>query len=192
MNDDYLNHHYQNYQTMKILKALLFIVLGLIAAGLLTALFVKKDYKVEKEVVINKPRQEVFDYIKYLKNQGTYSYWATLDTNMQMTYTGTDATPGFIAAWKGNKDAGEGEQEIVKIEDGKQVDYALRFKEPWESKLSSYMITEDAGNGSTRVKWAMYGHSAYPMNLMNLFMDGMIGKDLQAGLGNLKKLMESK
>ena len=177
---------------MKILKFLLFFIVGLIAIGLIAALFIKKEYKVEKEITINKPKQEVYDYVKYLKNQNNYSYWASLDSNMQKTFTGTDATVGFISAWKGNKDVGMGEQEIIKIEEGKQIDYALRFKEPWESNANSYMATEEAGPNATKVKWAIYGTSKYPMNIMNPFMDGMIGKDLQTGLNNLKKLLEAK
>lgn len=177
---------------MKILKFLLGIILGVLAVALIAAIFIDKKYQVEREVVINKPRQEVFDYVKYLKNQNNYSYWASLDSNMQKTFTGTDATVGFISAWKGNKDVGQGEQEIKKIEEGKRIDYELRFKEPWESTGNSYMTTEDAGANATKVKWVMHGNSNYPMNIMNPFMGSMIGNDLQTGLDNLKKLMESK
>ena len=177
---------------MKILKFLLFFILAIIAIALISALFIKKEYKIEKEISINRPKQPVFDYIKYLKNQPEYSYWATLDTNMKVTYTGTDATVGFISAWKGNKEAGSGEQEIVKIEDGKQVDYALRFKEPMESNLSAYMATDSTGPGTTRVRWALYGTSKYPMNLMNPFMDGLMSDDLNIGLANLKRKLESR
>jgi hypothetical protein len=176
---------------MKILKFLLILIVSIIAVGLIAALFIKKDYKIEKEISINKPVRQVFDYIKYLKNQPEYSYWATLDTNMQVKYSGTDATVGFISAWKGNKDAGSGEQEIVKIEDGKQVDYALRFKEPMESNLNAYMATDSTGTATTKVRWALYGSCKYPMNLMNPFMDGMMGDDLEIGLANLKKKVEA-
>lgn len=177
---------------MKILKFLLIFIVTVIAIALIAALFIKKDYSIAREITINKPKQEVYDYIKYLKNQDNYSYWASLDSNMQKTYTGTDATVGFISAWKGNKDVGSGEQEIIKIEEGKRVDYALRFKEPMESNVNAYMSTDEAGATATKVKWALYGTSKFPMNLMNPFMDGMMGKDLEAGLNNLKKLMESK
>ncbi|MBC7933941.1 MAG: SRPBCC family protein [Rhizobacter sp.] len=176
---------------MKILKFLLVFIVSIIVIVLVAALLIKKDYKIEKEISINKPRQQVFDYVKYLKNQYHYSHWATLDTNMQKTYTGTDATPGFIAAWKGNKKAGIGEQEIIKIEDGKRIDYALRFKEPMESNMNSYMTTEDATSNTTTVKWTMYGTQKYPWNVMNPFMDAMMGDDLEIGLSNLKKLMEA-
>ena len=54
---------------MKILKIIL-IVLGLIIAmPLVIALFVKKDYAVEREIIISKPKQEVFDYVMRNKSQ---------------------------------------------------------------------------------------------------------------------------
>ena len=39
---------------------------------------------------------------------------------------------------------GQGEQEIVKIEEGNRIDYALRFKKPMEDNATSYMATEAA------------------------------------------------
>jgi uncharacterized membrane protein len=177
---------------MKIIKFLLIFIVTVIAIALIAALFIKKEYSVSREVTINKPKQEVYEYVKYLKNQDNYSYWASLDSNMQKTYTGTDATVGFVSAWKGNKDVGSGEQEIIKMEDGKRIDYALRFKEPMESNVNAYMSTDEAGAAATKVKWALYGTCKYPMNLMNPFMDGMMGDDLEAGLSNLKKVMEGK
>ena len=158
------------------------------------ALFVKKDYAVEREIVINQPKDVVFDYIKYLKNQGNYSKWATMDPDMKKTYSGTDGTVGFISAWDSdNKDVGKGEQEIMKIDDGKRIDFQLRFLEPFESTESAYMTTESISDDQTKVTWAFDGHMNYPMNLMFVFMDfdKMIGDDLSTGLTNLKGILEN-
>ena len=64
---------------MKALKIILIIILVIIAIPLVIALFVKKDYAVEREIIINRPASEVFDYVKYLKNQNNFSKWATMD-----------------------------------------------------------------------------------------------------------------
>ena len=56
----------------------LYIVLGLIGLLLLAGLFISKDLQANKEIVINKPVDEVFGFIKYLKNQQLYSKWAAL------------------------------------------------------------------------------------------------------------------
>lgn len=178
---------------MKIIKKIAIVILVLIAIPLVVALFTKKDYAVEREVTINKPLTEVFNYIKYLKNQDNFSKWRLMDPNMKKTFTGTDATPGFVAAWDSEKeDLGAGEQEIIKIEDGKRIDYELRFLRPFESTENTYMSTESKGANQTLVKWGFDGRMEYPMNLMLLFMDfeGMIGNDLQTGLDNLQKLLE--
>jgi hypothetical protein len=179
---------------MKILVNILIVLVVIIAALLITALFIKKSYFVEKEVVINKPKHEVFDYIKYLKNQNKYSKWATMDPNMKTTFTGTDGTPGFISAWDSNqKNVGKGEQEIKKITDGERIDLEIRFVKPFPSIAPVFMSTEALNDHQTKVKWGFNGNMTYPTNLMLLFMnmDKMIGGDLQLGLNNLKGILES-
>lgn len=178
---------------MKFLKGLLLTVAGIVILALVVALFVKKDYAVERSVIINKPEAEVFDYIKHIKNQDHYSVWIKRDPQAKKTYTGTDGTVGFIATWEStHKEVGKGEQEITNITEGDRVDMKLRFKEPFEAEDDAYMITEGVDSTQTNVKWGFKGKMAYPMNLMLLFMDmeKMLGKDLQDGLNNLKAIME--
>ena len=101
---------------MNALKIVLFVVLGIVAIVLITALFVKKEYTVEKEIVINKSNPQVFSYVKFLKNQDNYSVWAKMDPNMKREYKGEDGTVGFVSVWKSEKkDVGAGEQEIKKL-----------------------------------------------------------------------------
>lgn len=176
---------------MKILKIVLIVVAVLIAVPLITALFVKKDYGVEREIVISKPKQQVFDYVKFLKNQGNYSKWAMMDPNTKKNFTGEDGTVGFVYAWESDI-TGKGEQEIKKIADGERLDFELRFKEPFEATDFAYMTTESVSENETKVKWGFNGKMNYPMNIMLLFMDmeKMLGDDLSTGLTNLKTVME--
>ena len=143
-----------------------------IAIPLVMALFVQKDYSVEREITINKPKQEVFDYVKYLKNQYNYSKWATMDPEIKKPVGGTDGTVGFVSAWESeNGDVGTGEQEIIKITEGERIDFELHFVKPFEATEPAYMTTESISENQTRVKWGFSGHMNYPMNLMMLFMD---------------------
>jgi hypothetical protein len=180
---------------MKILKGLLLLILGVIVFALVVALFVKKDYVIEREIVINKPRDSVYNYLKYLKNQDNFSKWANMDPAMKKGYRGTDGTVGFVAMWESEKrEVGKGEQEIIKLEEGARIDLALRFKKPYESNMSSFLSTTDYQGIATLVKWNINGKMDYPMNLMMLFMnmDKVLGADLQTGLDNLKTILESK
>ncbi len=181
----------QNLNQMRILKNILIILVVLVVILLVAALFINKDYSVVREVTINKPKTEVYDYIKYLKNQNDYSKWAKMDPNMKKEFRGTDATVGFVSAWEGNKDVGKGEQEIKKIAGGDRIDYEIRFKKPFESTAQAYMSTEAVSDNQTKVKWCFSGHMPYPMNIMRIFgMEKHVGNDLQTGLDNLKALQE--
>ncbi|MEJ5964333.1 SRPBCC family protein [Pedobacter immunditicola] len=180
---------------MKILKGLLFLLVGIVVLALVVALFVKKEYAIEREIVIEKPRQTVYDYIKFLKNQDQFSVWANMDPAMKKEYRGTDGAVGFVSAWESkNSNVGKGEQEIRKLQNGFRIDTELRFVKPLESTSYSYMTTEDYQDIYTKVKWNFTGKMNYPLNLMILVMnmDQTIGNQLQAGLDNLKVILENK
>lgn len=178
---------------MKILKYIGIAIVALIALVLIVAAVAPKDFSIQRSVTVNKPKPEVFDYVKYLKHQNDFSYWAAQDPNMKKEFRGEDGTVGFVSAWEGNKEVGKGEQEIKNIEDGRKVDYEVRFKEPFESTMASYMSTEDDGANATKVTWNISGKTPYPMNIMHLFMnmDKMLGDQLQYGLDHLKTNVES-
>ena len=171
---------------------ILYIILGIIAALLIAGLFIPKGMKATREIIINKPNAEVFNYIKQLKNQDNYSKWGSMDPDMKKEYRGTDATVGFVSAWEGNKKVGTGEQEITGIEEGRKLSTELRFIKPFKSVAQSSMTTEALSDNSTKVSWGFEGQMNYPMNIMKLFMnmEKSIGNDFSTGLSNLKSLLE--
>jgi len=172
---------------------LLTIVLIIVAIILIIPLFTRKDYAIERSVTINKPKQEVFNYIRYLKNQDNYSKWATMDPAMKKEYRGTDGTAGFWYAWDSNqKNVGKGEQEIIKVNEGDSVEYKIHFIKPFDGLADSVMNTTAVAGNQTQVKWGFKSKMKYPMNIMLLVMnmEKMVGDDLQIGLDNLKTLLE--
>ncbi|MVZ65144.1 polyketide cyclase [Sphingobacterium sp. DK4209] len=171
---------------MKFLKYLLFIVLGLLALVLIIGLIVPKDFHAGSEIVINKPRQEVFDYVKYIKNQHKFDAWSRKDPNITQAYEGTDGTVGFIYTWKSSK-VGDGKQVISKIDEGKRIDMDLYFNGSDQAN-KSYMAVEDAGAGQSKISWVIDGQMPYPWNVMTLFFD--MSKDFDSGLSNLKEILE--
>jgi uncharacterized protein YndB with AHSA1/START domain len=176
---------------MKILKGIIIAITAIILIPLVVALFVKNEYTIVREVTINKPKQKVFNYIKLLKNQDHYSKWVMTDPNARKNYNGTDGTVGFISAWDSdNKNLGKGEQEIKKITEGERIDLEIRFEKPMKGRDNVWMTTESAPENTTKVKWAFNGKMSYPMNFMVLFIDNVLGKDLQTSLQNLKQVLE--
>jgi uncharacterized protein YndB with AHSA1/START domain len=158
-------------------------------------LFSPNEYAVKRDIVINKPKNEVFEYVKMLKNQDQFSEWVQKDPDMKKSFEGSDGTVGFVSKWESQKEeVGKGEQEIIAIEEGKRIDYELRFIEPSQSKDHSYIITEKVGEGNTKVTWGFEGKISYPMNGTLLFMDieEDLGESFQKGLEQLKVILENK
>lgn len=178
---------------MNLILTVLLGVLSLIVLLLIIAAFVKKEYSVERDIIISKPKGNVFDYLKRLKNQDNFSKWALMDPNMRKEYRGIDGTPGFVSAWdSNNKNVGKGEQEIKKIIEGDRIDYEIRFIKPFAGVANAYLKTTSVSNSRTMVAWGFDSKMKYPMNLMLLFMNmqKMVGKDFETGLTNLKNLLE--
>jgi len=175
---------------MKILKRIGLTALSLLVLLLVAALFIQKEYTVEREVTVNKNKEEAFGYIKYAKNQDSYNKWVMADTAVKKEYRGTDGTVGFVYAWDGNNKVGKGEQQIKSIEEGRRVDFDLHFIKPFEGKATAWIITEAVSDHQTKIKWGMRGRNPYPLNLMNLFIPNILGRDLETSLAKLKTVLE--
>jgi uncharacterized membrane protein len=174
---------------MKIVLYVLLALVILIVILLIVAIFVKKDYAIEREIIINRPKQEVFDYIKYLKNQTEWGKWTTTDPNMKTTCLGTDGTVRFIFGWESDqKRVGKGTQEITKITNGECVEW--EFLCVGKPPTQCYWITETVSENATKMTWLFTGRMNYPMNLVTLFFEKLIGDNLSRELANLKTVLE--
>lgn len=172
---------------------IIILIAVIILIPLMGAAFLSNNYVIEKEVTINKSNQEVFDYIKILKNQEKYNKWVMRDPEKKVELRGTDGTVGFIMAWDSqDKGAGKGEQEIMGMIEGKRIDYEIRFEKPFKNVAGSYFVIEPVSANHTKVKWAFTGTRPYSQKIIHFAFNlpKMLGKDLQASLGNLKTVLE--
>lgn len=177
---------------MNILITIALILVGIIALLLIIGLFSKKGYTITRSITIHKPKQDVFNYLKLLKNQDYYSKFVMTDPSMKKVFSGTDGTVGFIYAWDSkNKQAGKGEQELKKITEGESTEVEIRFERPIKGVSQAVMTTEDAGV-HTKVTWTFISEMRYPMNIMMLFInfDKLLGKDMEESLTMLKNNLE--
>ena len=172
---------------------LLYILMGILVLVVFLAIIAPKNYDVYRTIEVARPKAEVFEYLKYLKKQREWSPWEKKDPDMDHKFTGTDGEVGAISYWNGNKDVGEGEQEITKIIEGERIEGELRFLKPFKSTSDCYFDVEEISGGSTIVTWGFSGKNKFPMSIMMLFMnmDKMVGKDFEEGLGSLKSILEN-
>ena len=180
---------------MKIFKIILISFIILIALICIVALFIPKDYKLERSIVIQAPKDSVFEYVNHLKNQNEYSVWNKMDPNMKSQFTGIDGTVGFVSAWESEvKNVGTGSQTITKIIEGESMFTKLKFEKPFKAENNTEISTTAIDAYSTKVTWSFNGSYPYPMNIMKLVfnMEKLIGKDFEEGLKNMKVILEKK
>ena len=175
---------------MNIIITILLVLAGIIALLLIIALFMRKEHYVKREIIINAPRQKVFDYVKLLKNQDSFNKHAMAGPDRNREYKGTDGTVGFIYAWKGNKKAGEGEKEIKNIIEGNRVETEIRFVKPMAATACIIMETESLSDDQTKLSWSNAGTLKYPVNIMIPMMEKMLPKEMDSSLSTLKNILE--
>ncbi|TBV25628.1 MULTISPECIES: SRPBCC family protein [Meridianimaribacter] len=173
----------------------LYVILGIIALIIILALIAPKAYDVNRSIVINAPKDEVFKYLTFIKNQNDWSPWKKKDPNMKQEFIGTDGEVGFISKWEGNKDVGTGEQELISIQkENDKIEVQLRFFKPWKSQSVGYYTVEELNTNETKVVWGFQGKNPIPFNVFMLFFnfEKAVGKDFDEGLTSLKHILEGK
>lgn len=174
--------------------AFVFVVICVIISPLIIGLFIKDKYNLKREIVINRPANEVFSYLKLLKNTEYFSKWVMIDPQVKKTFKRSeDGTVGAIYTWDSTvKSVGKGQQEITGIVENERIDYEVRFEKPFKNTGQSYLSTESVSEDQTKVTWGFGGKMAYPMNVLLLFinMDKLLSGDIMEGLENLKKVLE--
>jgi len=175
---------------MNIIITILLVVAGIIALLLLIALFMKREHYVNREIIINAPRQKVFDYLKLLKNQDEFNKHAMAGPDRKREFKGTDGTVGYIYSWSGNKNAGVGEKEIKNIIEGKKIETEIRFVKPMQATASVIMETESLSDDQTKVNWSNAGTLKYPLNIMIPMFEKNFAKHMDISLSTLKSILE--
>jgi len=175
---------------MNILITILLALAATIVLLFLVALLMKKEHYVKREIIINAPRQKVFDYIRLLKNQDAFNIHAMTDSDRKREFKGTDGTVGYIYAWSGDKSAGEGEKEIIAIVEGKRIESEIRFVKPMRTSARIVMETESLSDQQTKVSWSNAGKLNYPINIMIPMMEKSVAKGMDESLGKLKNILE--
>jgi hypothetical protein len=171
---------------------IIFLVIGL-AVMFSLALYEPQDTVVKRTTIIKAPKEAVFEQMVKFKNWTNWSPWYLMDTAMRLTYTGTDGLPGSAYQWKGDDNkTGSGEMRDISI-DGTAMNFAIIFTSPREGTATSLLKAKDTAGEQTKATWSMTMHTAFPYNAMCAFinMDKLLGGDLETGLANMKKYVES-
>lgn len=175
----------------KVLKYILLFIVAVIAIVLIAGIFISRDFHFETSIVINAPKEKVWQNVGTLAGMDKWNPWNERDPNMQKSTTGQDGTVGAVMSWKGNKDVGSGSQTIKQIDAPNRIETDLHFIEPFDSRAVAYVNLTDE-QGGTKVVWGFDSRFPYPFNVLSKFMNMKegLGKDFNGGLIKLKKISE--
>jgi hypothetical protein len=81
---------------MTILITILIVLAGIVALLLIIAFFMKKEHHVNREIIINAPSQNIFDFLRFLKNQDKFNKWAKTDPDRKIETKGIDGIVGHV------------------------------------------------------------------------------------------------
>ncbi len=173
------------------MKILLYILLGVVLLVAILHFMAPKTYHVERKIVVSANIDTVFQSLCSLKDQQVWSPWGSKDPNMTIEYKGIEGQVGSISHWVGNKEVGEGEQEITKVEPNSYIETELRFLKPFESTSTGFFTCMRVTEG-TEVTWGFKGSNTFPTTIMMLFMnmEEAIGPDFEKGLASFKLFIE--
>lgn len=172
---------------MKALKITGLVLTTLLSLALITGIFVNGQYAVEREVTINKPKQEICDYVNQLDDLDNFNVGVKAAPARQKVSKVQAAAIQSVAACDSINPV------VIKKAPGERVNYEIHFIKPFEATDHSYIISEAVSEKQTKVKWGFKGEIKYPMNLMLLVMDmeNKLAPGLEKGLNNLKTSLES-
>jgi len=164
-----------------VVLILLYAVVAMVAFG--------KDYHFERSIVINAPKEKVWQHVGNTKAFNQWNPFAKADKNIVITYSGTSGEVGDSYHWKGNDEVGEGEQTVTAVVPNEKLTSKLHFIKPWEGDATGSFILTTEGSG-TKVTWTMDNELTTMMKVMKPMMDSQMTKMFDQGLGDLKKLAE--
>ena len=122
---------------MKVIKIIGFVVIALVVIIVFLGLIAPKTYEVERSIVIDAPRNQVFYHVQYWNNWKDWSPWAKRDSTMQITVEGADGAEGSLERWTGEK-AGKGEM----INTGVKLNERIDYYGPYEKSSRAHFAVE--------------------------------------------------
>ena len=173
-----------------MLKMIGIAVVVLIAAVFIFAATKPDTFRVQRAASIKAPPERISTVLSDFRGWEAWSPWEKMDPAMKRSYSGATKGKGTVYAWEGNSKVGQGRMEITEAAPSK-VAMNLDFVKPFEAHNKVVFTLAPKGD-ATEVTWSMQGPLPYVAKVVHLVfdMDGMVGRQFETGLANLKAVAE--
>ena len=170
-----------------------YIIIGVITFIAFLHAWSKKQYDLSRTVMINRPKAEVYAYLRQLRKQPQWMPWFQKEPDkLTMKFKGDDGKVGACSYWKFYNKRGEGIQRITKVREGKVMETQLLLLKPYKSLAMIYMAVKEIEPERTKMVWGMRGVHKFPASVFFIFysLESALGKQFEQGLHNLKNKLE--
>jgi len=173
-----------------MLKKILLGFLILVVALLLIGFLLPAKVTMARSIEVAAPPERIYALLDDPRQWKRWTVWNERDPDMAITYSGPERGAGAGWSWTSASE-GNGAMTFTAADSGRLVAYELRF-EGFDTPSAGALTLEPTGTG-TRVTWAMDADmGGSPVNRwFGVFMPGMMRKDFDGGLANLKRLAEA-
>lgn len=172
---------------MKLLKVILYAVIGIVTLFLIVALLLPSQVRVERAIVIEQPVEVVYSLVSDFGNYKKWNPWSKKDPAAKGKLSGNPGEAGQRWSWEGEL-VGKGYMSLEEAIPNKMIKSKLKFLQPFEAESWDIWSFEPT-SGGTKVTWANEADLDYPVGrYFGLFYDGIIGPDFEKGLENLRSL----
>ena len=168
-----------------------YVILGLFVLFFLYIGTRKGKFSYQVTEKFEAPASVIFPYLRDLTLGSQWSPFEKVDPNLKREYIGPSNQVGGKLVFQGNREAGSGSIEILKIEENKIVELRLIMTAPFPAdNIVRYELKEEVDG--TLLSWTMSGDGGYLGKFLTFFVDceKLVTDQFRAGLVNLKNLIE--
>lgn len=165
-------------------------LLGLVVAVLVIGLFLPRQILIERERVIDQPREIIFEVLADLRHFAAWSPWFVHTDTMEIRTEGPQSGIGSTLVWSDPRSDRGGRMWIVSLSRLERIDLDLELG---DNEAELYFLLAPASESGYRVIWGMrieVGALDLVGRYTGLLLHRLVGRDHEAGLDNLARYLE--
>lgn len=149
-----------------------------------------RHFYLQREILISTGPEFLFNILLDFEEFQKWSPWQEYNPNSQITYGNVKKGLNASFSWKGEK-SGSGKMQIIEIKPPQEIITSLEFEDGGKA-FAAWKITPQ--NNGSLLTWRFQMDSGYDIFLRYFtffFLEKMLAKDYEKGLGNLKNYIEN-
>lgn len=177
---------------MKAIRITSLVLALLLILFMIGGAILPESVRVERSVEINRPVAEVYPYVADFANWPSWNPWSEMEPGAVNTFSSPSSGKGASWSWEGTE-IGKGSLTAEEVRENEYLESRLSFMEPWESEAKDQWQFTAIDEQQTELSWSNEVILSYPFErYYALFLDAVLGEQMEKGLAKLKQVAEEK